>query len=153
MECNCLTNKWSSLGKKKIHLNCSFYDVIHIKVFWSLPRNTNRTCIIHSHLHALIPIKRNWAGHVFKGSVDSDMLQGKAFWQSLTIRGFTGTYERMNEGHNMCTEYAEENVLINSQITFLSLNWFILVLGEGRLMHYKNCSHSPLFFLWSSLWQ
>lgn len=59
---------------------------------------------------------------MFKGSVDSNMLQGKAFWQSSTVHGFTSTYERMNEGQNTCPEYAEKNVLINSQIMFLSLN-------------------------------
>ena len=56
---------------QKIYLKC---DVIHIKIFWSLARNENRTCIIHPYLHAAIPIKMNQLEHAFKGCMDSNML-------------------------------------------------------------------------------
>lgn len=59
---------------------------------------------------------------MFKGSVDSDMLQGKAFGRARLSVGLLVQYERVNEGQNMCPEYAEKNVLINTQMAFLSLN-------------------------------
>lgn len=121
MKCNSLTSKWSSLEKIYIYLKCTFCDIIHIKVFWSLVRNKNRTCIIHPHLHAVIPIKMNQVGHAFKGCVDSDTLQEKALQLSYFVHQFMATVRKNKWRFRMRTLSIQRRMYLLTRRLFFCL--------------------------------
>lgn len=91
---------------------------------YSGPSKKNRTCIIHPHLHAIIPIKMNWVGHAFKGYMESDIR--KSFTTELDC---SWVYDNGMKGwvklQNVCAEDTEKNMFIYWHPGYFSISKLI----------------------------